>query len=491
MRALKGRIDRSSSQPLHAQLRDIIRTAIETGSLKEGDRLPTELELCRQYGISRTPVRQALEELVQEGWLVRIPGRGTFVAPRERSTRGIQTLRVVTEPGWAAHLQETALHWNREHPHQPVVLDIEEVTYPRLRAHLMDAVAAGAAPDIALIDSAWVAEFAHLGYIVALDDIDPEWEARFTPRLLPAAVLANRFENRLMAVPASVDVTILWYRRDWLTAEGLEPPHTWEDLVRVGRHFQQPRVRERYGPHTYSLVFVGGMAGGETTTYQLLPMLWSQGGDLIAGGRVVLAAPATRRFLTFLRDLVHTWHLVPPDVVTYTWDQGARLFARRRAVMAFGGLYEMQVMRQERGWDERQFLQRVGLAPLPAGPAGQFGTFGGMSYAIFRQSDVPDLALRFLTYTAHPAVVHTFWRVTQRHAAWRDLTPAAKVSAFLHTTAPLLALGRPRPQVPEYARVSEQFRWLVEETLRGHGDLDTLVQRAADRIAAITGLPLE
>ncbi len=484
---IKGFIDRQADVPLHMQLKTLIRRAIEEGHLRPGDRLPTEHQLCQQFGLSRTPVRQALSELTREGLLVRIPGRGTFVA--DHLDKAI-TLRVVTETGWAQHLLQTEYLWNQEHPTLPLRLAIEEIPYPHLRDHLTDMVAAGTAPDIALLDSVWVPEFAARGYILPLEDIQPGWEKEYVPQLLPMAVAANRYHERLVALPANVDVTVIWYWRDWLAAEGLALPTTWDDIVAIGHHFQKVHVRARYGPDVYGLLFVGGRRGGETTTYQLLPFLWAAGGDLIAGGHVVINSEATIRFLTFLRDLITRHRITPPAVTDFKWNQAALLFARRRTVMTVGGLYEIGFIRKTQPWNEEEFLEHVGIAPLPKGPGGQYATLGGMSYAIFRQSHRPQMALRFLEYTARPEIIRHFWRITQRHVAWQHIAPSPEEAPLLAASMPLLAYGHPRPVLPEYTRISEQFRWLVEETLRGHGDPATLVARAADRIAAITCFPL-
>ena len=44
------------------------------------DRLPSELDMAGQYGVSRDVIRRAKEELAGQGWLIVLQGRGTFVA---------------------------------------------------------------------------------------------------------------------------------------------------------------------------------------------------------------------------------------------------------------------------------------------------------------------------------------------------------------------------------------------------------------------------
>ena len=76
-------MDRRSPLPLHHQLQQALRAAVLEGRLAPGDALPSEPDLAQQTGVSRTTVRQAIEQLVREGLLRREQGRGTFVTPLE------------------------------------------------------------------------------------------------------------------------------------------------------------------------------------------------------------------------------------------------------------------------------------------------------------------------------------------------------------------------------------------------------------------------
>ncbi len=77
---LEQKLNRKIPVPLYYQLKEIIKEEIEEGKLKPGDPIPSERELSEKYGISRPTVRQALKELVYEGWLTREKGRGTFIS---------------------------------------------------------------------------------------------------------------------------------------------------------------------------------------------------------------------------------------------------------------------------------------------------------------------------------------------------------------------------------------------------------------------------
>ena len=70
--------------PLYRQLADILASKIRTGEFPEGSRIPSEHQLARNYGIGRPTARQATDQLVLSGTLVRKRGAGTFVRSAQR-----------------------------------------------------------------------------------------------------------------------------------------------------------------------------------------------------------------------------------------------------------------------------------------------------------------------------------------------------------------------------------------------------------------------
>lgn len=70
-----------SGAPAYQRIAGTLRVDIERGRWKVGERMPTELELCAQFAVSRNTVRQALDILDTMNLVSRQQGRGTFVAP--------------------------------------------------------------------------------------------------------------------------------------------------------------------------------------------------------------------------------------------------------------------------------------------------------------------------------------------------------------------------------------------------------------------------
>ena len=74
-------IDKNLKTPLYLQLVNILIEKIEK-NMEEHEQILSEREICDIYDVSRTTVRQALDQLEKEGYIYKVHGKGTFVSPK-------------------------------------------------------------------------------------------------------------------------------------------------------------------------------------------------------------------------------------------------------------------------------------------------------------------------------------------------------------------------------------------------------------------------
>jgi len=86
-------VEPASGWPLSAQLAQVLRELINSGRLAAGDRVPGEIDLAREHGVSRDTAQRALAALAEEGLIIRRRGVASIVAP----TEPVREIRV--EPG--------------------------------------------------------------------------------------------------------------------------------------------------------------------------------------------------------------------------------------------------------------------------------------------------------------------------------------------------------------------------------------------------------
>jgi GntR family transcriptional regulator len=102
-------LDPMSDRAVFRQIADFVREAIERGTLREGDKVPSEAQLMEHYAVARMTVRHALQVLQAEGLVVAEHGRGVFVRrrPSVRRLGSDRFARRHREQGKAAFIAET------------------------------------------------------------------------------------------------------------------------------------------------------------------------------------------------------------------------------------------------------------------------------------------------------------------------------------------------------------------------------------------------
>lgn len=96
--------------PIFQTIKDAILSNIQTGVWKQGEAIPAEMTLAKQFGVSRMTVNRALSELTAEHVLNRVQGSGTFVAQQKYQTTLIEINSIAKEIRARGHTHRSELY---------------------------------------------------------------------------------------------------------------------------------------------------------------------------------------------------------------------------------------------------------------------------------------------------------------------------------------------------------------------------------------------
>lgn len=328
--------------------------------------------------------------------------------------------------------------------------------------------------DVFALDVIWVAEFARAGWL------------RDLSRLLPPAQQADFFrgplravsyQDRIYALPWFIDVGLLYYRKDLLAKYGFAPPTTWDELVASARAITAKE------PGLYGFVWQGKQYEG--LVCNALEYLWSRGGDVLRGGRVVLDSPENREALAFMRDLIVRHKVTPGFVTTMTEEPAREIFGKGEAVYLRNWPYAWNLF-EKQGSSVRG---KVGVKVLPHF-AGQesAATLGGWQLAVNRYSRFPRDAEKLVTFLTSPAtqkqLALSYGFNPPRKSLYRDpqLTAA---QAFLRELYVVFERARPRPVTPHYIAISQTLQAEFSAAIAGIKPADAALASGQARIEEI------
>lgn len=126
-----------SPQPLYVQIKEALRQRILDGTYQPHQKLPSESELTRRFGVSRITIRQALRDLHNEGLIFSSQGKGSFVS-KPKAVQNVRRLEGFGEAMAAQGYEATAR-----------VVSIEEIAPPK---NVREALGLGGAEGGAVVE---------------------------------------------------------------------------------------------------------------------------------------------------------------------------------------------------------------------------------------------------------------------------------------------------------------------------------------------------
>ncbi|HET6518345.1 MAG TPA: sugar ABC transporter substrate-binding protein, partial [Geminicoccaceae bacterium] len=257
---------------------------------------------------------------------------------------------------------------------------IEVVNWDPLLQKLTTDIAGGTAPDVSIIGTRWLLDFAAQGVAEPLDGyMTDEFKARFIDAFLEPSVI----DGQTYGLPVAASARAMYYNERLFERAGIaEPPATWDGLREAARKISD------LGDDTYGFGIQGKEI--ETDAYWYYA-LWTHGGELIEDdGTSGVDGEAAVRAANLYKGMIDEG-LTQPGVTNYNREEMQDLFKQGRLGMILTGPWLRGQMREEAP------DVAYGVAPIPEGTTK--ATYGVTdSIIMFSTSEVKDEAWKFMEF---------------------------------------------------------------------------------------------
>ncbi len=323
--------------------------------------------------------------------------------------------------------------------------------------------------DIVYADMIWASKFAAAGWLKDLSTwvSDQELEA-----FMPATVAAGQVENGFYWMPFVSGLGMLYYRTDLLKTAGLNPPETFEELVR------QSQILQEKGLVDWGYIWQGFQYEGLITVF--LEVLKGYGGFWIDadGQQIGLDRPSAINAAAFLRSLIEQ-EISPTDIANYVEFDTLRIFAGGKAAF----LRNWPFAWQELNKPNSALKGKVAIKTMVHAPGQESGSsIGGWGFSMAKDTQHPDAAWRVIEFFSSEAAQRQFILVSGYVPVRRSLfTDPEILEKYPHYPEFLQIANQAvlRPPIRQYAQVSDILQRYLSAAITGQLSPEAAMKQAA------------
>lgn len=267
-----------------------------------------------------------------------------------------------------------------EAKHKGVDVKYVNVPFGEAQNKFKNAAQSGSgAPDVIRSEVAWTPEFADLGYLAPLDGTAALKDEK---DFVPQAAASTKYDDKTYAVPQVIDSLGIFYNKKLFKDAGVEVPTTIDELKTVSK-----AIKDKTGKT--------GMYLRGDDAYWFLSFLYGEGGDLVdaKGKTVTVDSPAGVKAMEVVKDLVDSG--AAKTDATDGWENMQAAFKGGDVAMMINGPWAIADT-----YAGPQFKDKanLGVAPVPAGSAGQGAPQGGHNLGVYAGSKNLDASYAFVEY---------------------------------------------------------------------------------------------
>ncbi len=327
--------------------------------------------------------------------------------------------------------------------------------------------------DIAFIDNNWLAGM-----------IQDRWLADLTEKIaspdnfVGGLAEAATQDGHLYALPFSNKGQVLYYRRDLHEKHGLSPPRTLKALEQNARLLMEREGLDHGMTIHYSAIHL-----------DVLPFLWSNGGEILKNGEAVLNSSANIEALTSLQTLARARVLPGPGTFEYlkkAYSNAKKLFIQGKSA------YILTWNNRIADFEDSPLAGKFGILPIPPLKDGQasFSVIGSWYFAVNSFSDKKEGALQFLRYFFKDDIqLEMALKSSSFIPASKSVYANSQLKAanlYLKDLEAAMANMRHRLKHPKEPQISQIIESTIKEILIQGKPVKKMLEIAQKRIALIS-----
>jgi multiple sugar transport system substrate-binding protein len=273
--------------------------------------------------------------------VVSVPWVGTNVAgpsaTEPTTERVIRFWHPYTQPQRTEEMKKAGAEFEKANP--GIKVQIESVPWANVNERWRAAHAAGTLPDVGVGNPPDYLEMWQAGAILPVDDVITAMggEAKFIPGLLDRH---TRFQGKTLAVPHYMHAIVMLYRKDRLREKGVEPPVTWDDLLKVATALNA-------APDGYGFQQMWSRKDWIGIPWILYPLMRSNGGEFFdKDGNVAFNTPENVEAVRFLVQLYKAASSPAAFDLERNKDQ-MDILSKGKTAIDFGTLYGIPQLEKE------------------------------------------------------------------------------------------------------------------------------------------------
>jgi multiple sugar transport system substrate-binding protein len=364
-------------------------------------------------------------------------------------------------------LGEIAADFEADNPDAKVKVTV--IPFDAAHNKISTAIAGGQTPDVSLVGTTWVPEFAATGALdpTPTDLID-------AGNFFEGSWSTTEVDGTSFGAPWYTETRLIYYRKDLAEKAGVTPEEGWsQDDLKAFTKALQDKAGAKWG--------ISLQPGGQGSWQTYMPFAWQKGAELVEGDQFTFNTPEMQEALDYYASFFDEG-ISPTDLAEGGLESG---FIDGDIGAFVSGPWHMGILRDQGGAD---FEDKWALAPMPTEESGTSFTGGG-DLVVFKDSNNRDTAWKFVDFLTQDAQQQKLYELVGSLPAVKSTWDSGELSTdpLLQAFGQQLDDAKSSPAIETWEQVAAPLDDAIEQVSLGKSDSQSALS-AAEKEANSIGL---